>query len=151
MQGVEPMTPPNRPQSPLPLTPRDGTLARDAECLRHSSHSRRTPKSRRSAKVRPYCTGIPSSKKSLRRESSPLLARSRSPFGRWTPPTVSAFQLFSADSPDLPITPPPRPASAYPFGHASHAWNDRLAWTITSPSSSPYPSHSPLPNSEHQA
>ena len=146
---VEPMTPPNRSRSPMTFLSHDMALSCAPERLSHSSKSQRTSKNRRSVKVKRSCTNT-SGRKSAR-ESSPALVRSRSPLGRWTPPAVSTFQLFSTQPRDLPTAPPPRPTSSYSFDPQSHVWTNSFPWTIASPSTSPYPSHSPQPHSPYQA
>ncbi|KAF8514063.1 hypothetical protein JB92DRAFT_175087 [Gautieria morchelliformis] len=143
---VEPTTPPNPPRSPVSFLPRDMPLSRAAQCLSHSPQSRRTPQNRRSVKVKSPC---PTSTSKYPRESSPALVRSRSPLGRWTPPAVSTFQLFSVQPRDLPVTPPP--TSSYSFDQQPHGWSNNFPWTVPSPSTSPYPSHSPPPHAQHQA
>lgn len=142
------MTPPNRSRSPMSFISRDMTLSYAAERQSHSPQSRRTSKNRRS-KVKRSCT--PTSSRKSSRESSPAVVRSRSPLGRWTPPAVSAFQLFSVQPRGLSTTPSPRPAS-YSLDSQPHVWPNNLSWTIASPSTSPCPSHSsPPPHSSYQA
>ncbi|KAF8582651.1 hypothetical protein K439DRAFT_135038 [Ramaria rubella] len=146
--GFEHTTPPNRLQSPISLVPRNVVVSRDVERLRHSPQSRRSNKSVRLTKAKRTCIAT-SPRKSPSRDSSPALLRSRSPLGRWTPPpAMSTFQLFSVEAPTLPAT-PPRPTSSDYFNPPPHAWASNFPWTIASPLTSPYPSHSPPPHSEH--
>ncbi|KAF8507328.1 hypothetical protein BU17DRAFT_100589 [Hysterangium stoloniferum] len=141
---VDPKTPPNRPQSPS----HDVAMTRGSDCIRYSPISRRLPKNRRSAKPRRPCSP-PSKKPGFSREGSPAPLHNRSPLGRWTPPSVSTLQLYSPERPDLPMTPTRRTAL---ITTPSPAWANGYPWTIASPSSSPYSSHSPLPSqSEHHA